>query len=83
MEIISNLLSREKQNEIESEFLRGDFPWYYNSVATYDMFNDHRTLNTPFFGHMFYINNEIVSSHYYPKLVLPIIEALEIGRAHV
>mgnify|MGYP003333490999 FL=1 len=77
MEIISNLLSREKQNEIESEFLRGDFPWYYNSVATYDQFNDHRTLNTPFFGHMFYINNEIVSKHYYPKLVLPIIEALE------
>lgn len=77
MEIIKDLLSREKQNEIEQTFLNGDFPWYYNSVATYDMFKDHRTLNTPFFGHMFYINDKIVSNHYYPLVVQPIVEALE------
>ena len=77
MEIISNLLSREKQNEIEKTLLDGDFPWYYTAEATYDQFKDHRTLNTSFFGHMFYAGGKIMSNHYYPKVVTPIMEALE------
>ena len=76
MEIIKDLLSREKQNEIEKTLLNG-FPWYYTSEATYDQFKDYRTLNTPFFGHIFYINGKIDSPHYYPLVVQPIIEALE------
>ena len=77
MEIIKDLLSREKQNEIEKVFLGRDFPWYYTPEATYDMFGDNRTLNTPFFGHMFWINGKNLSEYYYPKTVQPIIEALE------
>ena len=77
MEIIKDLLSREKQTEIEKTFLDGDFPWYYTAEATYDMFKDHRTLNTSFFGHMFYAGGKIMSNHYYPKVITPIIEALE------
>ena len=77
MEIIKDLLSREKQIEIENTLLGGGFPWYYNAQATYDMFNDNRTLNTPFFGHMFFIQNKIESDYYYPKVCVPIMEALE------
>ena len=77
MEIIKDLLSREKQNEIERELLNGNFPWYYTAEATYDQFKDYRTLNTPFFGHIFYMNNSIMSTHYYPLVIQPIIEALE------
>ena len=77
MEIIKDLLSKEKQTEIEKVFLSGDFPWYYTPEATYDMFGDHRTYNTPFFGHMFYINGKNTSEHYYPKVITPVIEALE------
>lgn len=77
MEIINNLLSKEKQSEIETLLIGGSFPWYYNSMATYDEFGDHRTLNTPFFGHMFYYNGKIDSEYYYPKVCVPIMEALE------
>ena len=77
MEIIKDLLSREKQTEIEKTFMDGDFPWYYTAEATYDQFKDHRTLNTPFFGHMFYAGGKIMSNHYYPKVITPIVEALE------
>ena len=77
MEIIKDLLSREKQTEIEKTFMDGDFPWYYTAEATYDQFKDHRTLNTSFFGHMFYAGGKIMSNHYYPKVITPIMEALE------
>ena len=80
MEIIKNFLSMEKQNEIEKTILHngnGNFPWYFSSTATLNQFKeDYRTLNTSFFGHMFYINNKIMSDHY-PLVIHPIIEALE------
>jgi hypothetical protein len=74
MEIIKDFISKEYQDYLEKFLLEG-MRWNYRFRTSYDR-DEHRTLNTPFFVHVFYFAPECYKSEYF-FIIVPIIKALE------
>ena len=71
MKIIDNLIDDKSLKNLSDTLLGGEFPWYYNSSKS--SIDDDENYQ---FTHIFFSEKKIKTSHW--KLVLPIIEKLEV-----
>jgi hypothetical protein len=73
MKIIDNLLEPDVANNIESQLLSVNFPWYYQiSTCNSDEHRDINTVECPQFCHGFYYDGTTNSSYW--NLVKPIVD---------
>jgi hypothetical protein len=76
MEIFTNFLSKDVERTIEDTLVDNNFPWYFNQHTSYNAIKTTKTLDTPFFSHMFFFQNKC-NSDFYDNICIPIIEGLE------